>query len=39
MYVVCYILASFKFGVWNPWGWHRCAKTRRSGGRLWMFLS
>jgi hypothetical protein len=34
--VVCYILASFKFGVWNPWGWHRCAKTHRSGGRLWM---
>jgi len=33
MDVVCYIPASFKFGAWNPWGWHRCAETcRRSEG-------
>jgi len=25
--VIYYTLASFKFGDWTPWGWHRLAET------------
>jgi len=37
--VICYILASFKFGLWTPWGWHRRAETRRSSERLYACVS
>jgi hypothetical protein len=36
--VICYVLASFKFGLWTPWGWHRRAETRRSNSCKWPTL-
>jgi len=33
MDVICYTPASFKFGVWTPWRWHKCAKTCSSSER------
>jgi len=32
--VIYYILASSKFGVRTPWGWHRQAETRRRSETL-----
>jgi len=30
LHVICCIPASFRFGVWTPWRWHRRIKTCRS---------